>query len=99
MRKKIVIIASLVALLALLMATTAYAKKTNYTYTDVELNGQIGEIEAGVKTTNKNDYSECTYFSDDYQDALGYYADAEIAGNTAEEVLEFCVEHFDERTQ
>ena len=99
MPKKTLIFMSLLILLTFALATVAQAANTKYTFNDVDIDGVIVEIQAGVKDTNKNDFSNCTYFTDDYVDVLGYYADAVFAGDTAEEVLEFCVEHFYERTQ
>lgn len=99
MPKKTLIFVSLLILLTFALAAVAQAANTKYTFNDVDIDGTIVEIEAGVKNTNKNDYSNCTYFTDDYRDVLGYYADAVDAGDTAEEVLEFCVTHFDEATQ
>lgn len=99
MPKKSLIFMSLLILLTFALATVAQAANTKYTFNDMDIDGVIVEIEAGVKTTNKNDYSNCTYFTDDYRDVLGYYAAPVFAGDTAEEVLQFCVNNFDERTQ
>jgi hypothetical protein len=38
------------------------------------------------------------YFSDDYREVLGYYAD-EVVFTNAEDVERFCLEHFDEHQQ
>lgn len=99
MSKKTLIVTSLLIILTLALASVAQAKNTKYTFNDVEIGEQIVEIEAGVKETNKNDYSNCSYFSDDYAESLGYYAADESAGDIAEEVLDFCVKHFEEATQ
>jgi hypothetical protein len=99
MSKKTLFVMSLLIILTLALATVAQAKNTKYTFNDVQIGEQTLEITAGVKETNQNDYSNCSYFSDDFQESLGYYADDVIAGDTAEEVLDFCVSNFDNRTQ
>jgi hypothetical protein len=99
MYKKIALATSLALILTLALVTVVHAKVTKYTFNDVDIDETIVEIEAGVKTTNKGDFSNCSYFSDDYQESLGYYQEAVFAGDTADEVLAFCVENFDERTQ
>jgi hypothetical protein len=83
----------------LVFATTVLAKKTKYTFNDVVIDEQTVEIEASVKDNNNNDFSECSYFSDDYADYLGQYADDVIPGDTAEDVLDFCVANFDNKTE
>jgi hypothetical protein len=98
MSKKTLIVTSLLIILTLALATVALAKNTKYTFNDVDIDGTIVEITAGVKETNKGDFSNCSYFSDDYIDYLGYYEEAVKAGDTAEEVLAFCVDNFDDRT-
>lgn len=98
MHRKILILTSLMILLTFTFVSVVQAAVTKYTFNDVDTDGMIVEIEASVKDNNKGKFSQCTYFSDDYEDALGYYSDAIVAGDTAEEVLAFCVEHFYERT-
>jgi hypothetical protein len=89
-----------IALLSTLVLTaSALAGVTKCTFNDVTYpDGITGEIEAGVKDTNRSDLTNCTYFSDDYRQALGYYADA-VVFTTAEEVRQFCLDHFSERWQ
>lgn len=100
MRKKLLLFAALTLLLSFAVATAVHAAATKYSFEDVVIDGQTVEIEASVKTHNKKpDFSQCTYFSEDYQSALGYYSDDVNAGDTAGDVLDFCVSHFDERTQ
>lgn len=99
MRKKMLIFAALSLVLSFALATGVQAKVTKYTFNDVDIDGTIVEIEASVKTTNKGDFSICTYFSDDYADYLGQYEEAVEAGDTAEEVLDFCVANFDDRVE
>lgn len=86
-------------IIALGSAAVARADNTKYTFNDVEIDDRIVEIEAGVKSTKKNDVSDCTYFSDNYATFLGYYEDDVFAGATADEVLQFCIENFDERIE
>jgi hypothetical protein len=59
------------------LTASALAGVTKYTFNDVTYpDGTTGEIEAGVRDTKKSDHTNCTYFSDDYRQALGYHADA-----------------------
>lgn len=83
----------------LVFASAAPAKNEKFTFADVTYpDGTTGEIEAAVKTTNKTEQTACTYFTDDYRAALGYYLErAETASTDPDEVLAFCLEHFDER--
>ena len=99
MRKKILILTSLMILFTFGFATVVQAATTKYSFNDVNIDGTIVEIEASVKDNNKGDFSQCTYFSDDYQEALGYYSEPVVAGDSAGAVLDFCVAHFDERVQ
>ncbi|MDX1612841.1 MAG: hypothetical protein R3300_00950 [Candidatus Promineifilaceae bacterium] len=97
MHKKILIVTTLL-LLSLALASVVQAKTTKYTFSAV-INEQPVEIEASVKTTKKSDYSVCAYYAADYADYLGQYADDVVAGDTAEAVLDFCVDNFDDRVQ
>jgi hypothetical protein len=93
------LVGTIVLLSALVLTASALAGVTKYTFNEVTYpDGTTGEIEAGVKDTNRSDLTNCSYFSDDYQQALGYYADA-VVFTTAEEVRQFCLDHFDERWQ
>lgn len=88
-------------LLVMLLALPAFAPVEKFTFNDVTLpDGQTGEIEASVKIlTNKDDSVNCSYFTDDYQESLGYYFDfVQPAPLDAASVLEFCLDNFDERT-
>ena len=95
--KKLVVFVVLVAMLA--TATTAFAKTNKFTFNDVVIGEQVVEIQAGVKTTgNGSSYTVCSYFSDDYAEFLGEFEEAVSGGDTAEEVLAFCVANFDKRS-
>lgn len=91
--KKLIVIAVLFVMLA--TATTVLAKTDKYTFNDVTIDDQTVEIEASVKSNNKGDFSSCSYFSDDYADYLGAYQADVFAGDSAEDVLAFCVDNFD----
>lgn len=97
--KRFLLLAGLVLAFAFVMVAGAQAANTKYTFNDVTIDEQVVEIEAAVKTNKKNDFSKCTYFTDDYEESLGYYEDDVDAGDSAAEVLDFCVNHFDERVQ
>ena len=88
----------IVAVLLLLLASPAVAKTTKYTFNDVDIDGTVVEIEAGVKDNNGGQFTQCSYFSDDYGEYLGEYGEPVVAGDTAEEVLAFCVANFEART-
>lgn len=88
------------ALLLVVGAQAAAASVTKFTFNDVTLpDGQVGEIEASVKILkNKPDSVNCSYFTDDYQDSLGYYFDFhEPAPTESDAVLEICLDGYDER--
>ena len=94
---RIAVIAALLGLLAL----PALGGVSKVTFNDVVLpDGQVGEIEAAVKVLkNKDDSVNCTYFTDDYATGLGYYFDFEEPAVTEPaEVLQFCLDHYDERS-
>lgn len=98
MLRKWSVIAIVLLVAIFVVAGAVHAKNTKYTFNDVDIDGQIVEIEAAVKDTNKSDYSQCNYYTDDYEDHLGQYADDVPAGETAEDVLAFCVDNFEDRS-
>jgi hypothetical protein len=88
------------ALLLMLGVQTAAASVIKFTFNDVTLpDGQVGEIEASVKILkNKPDSVYCGYFTDDYEESLGYYFDFhEPAPTEADAVLQICLDEFGER--
>jgi hypothetical protein len=97
------LIASLVAVVAAVIAGPASAMATTYTFNDVTFTdadgSQItGESEASVKDVRSGTSIYCGYFSDDYRESLGYYFDASpVADPTESEVLDFCLEEFPHR--
>lgn len=98
--RKLAITVGLVVALVGALALPAYAPKEKHTFNDVQLTDELtGEIEASVKIQkNKDDSIACSYFTDDYEESLGYYLEfVEPAPLDAESVLEFCLEHFDDR--
>lgn len=100
MRRMVTVVLTVMGLVGIL-ALPAYAPVEKLTFNDVTLpDGQTGEIEASVKLlNNKDDSVTCTYFTDDYQESLGYYFDhVEPAPIGAEAVLQFCLDNFDERS-
>lgn len=91
---------ALTAALALALSAPGANAAEKFTFADVELpDGQTGEIEASVKThKHKDDSVYCGYFTDDYQDSLGYsFTVVEPAPTEADAVREFCLDAFDER--
>ena len=99
MNKKWSLWAAVLGVALFIVTTSVYAANAKYTFADVTIDGQTVEIEASVKETKKSAYSTCSYYEDDYADYLGYYDDDVAAGDTAEQVLDFCVNHFGDRTQ
>ena len=93
-------IALVSAFFVLLAAQAAAASVTKFTFNDVTLpDGQVGEIEASVKILkNKPDSVTCSYFTDDYQESLGYYFDFhEPAPTESDAVVQICLDGYDER--
>ena len=75
-----------------------------FTFTDVELvDGDLvvanGIVEAGVKDkkNDRQDFTECVYFTDGYEDNLGTFGTGDFASLDADEVREFCVDSFPQR--
>ena len=96
MFKKFSYVAGLAVVLALLLTSTVVAAKSKYTFENVTIDKQILEIEASVKQNKKDAYSTCSYFTDDYGEHIGLYAEAVFAGETEEDVLGFCKENFEQ---
>ncbi|MPZ53442.1 MAG: hypothetical protein GEU79_12045 [Acidimicrobiia bacterium] len=98
MRRSLVFM--ILAIVVVATALPALASGDKFTFNDVVLpDGQVGEIEAGVKLLkNKPDKVTCSYFTDDYGESLGYYFDFhEPAPTDADAVLDICLAEFDER--
>lgn len=94
--KRFYILVLLIVLLAVLV-TPVFAKTTKYAFEDVQIGEMVVEIAASVKDSNNNQHTTCNYYTEHY-DWLGQYQDATLAGTTAEEVLAFCIAHFDDRS-
>jgi hypothetical protein len=85
---------------ALVAAPTASAAVTKITFNDVVLpDGRIGEITANTKASrNREDSYYCGYFTDNFQESLGYYFNfLEPAPASDEELLALCLARFDRR--
>lgn len=98
--RKLALTVGLVIALVGALALPAYAPNEKYTFNDVQLTDELtGEIEASVKIQkNKDDSITCSYFTDDYEESLGYYFEfVEPAPLDAETVKQFCLDHFDDR--
>ncbi len=98
MLKKWSAIAIVLLLAIFVVAGAVHAANTKYEFNDVTIGERTVEIEAAVKDNKKSDYSVCSYYSDDYAEFLGQYAEDTLAGDTAEDVLNFCVENFESRS-
>ena len=76
-----------------------------FTFTDVTLSeegvvvAENGVIEAASrdKKNDKQDWTECTYFTEDYAESLGTFGSSDFASTDAGEVLDFCLQHFPDR--
>ena len=99
MFKKLTLITLSVIMASLLVTSVVFAAKTKYAFSDVEIDEQIVEIEASVKNNKKNDFSTCSYYSDDYEEFLGQYQEAVVAGENSSDVKDFCVDNFENRSQ
>lgn len=97
MFRKIGFLLILVLVAAFIVSGTVQAAVTKYSFNDVVIDEQVVEIEAGVKSVNKGDFSSCSYYTDDYAEYLGHYTAPVSAGDTADEVLGFCVDNFGNR--
>lgn len=99
----LVAVVATAGLLLTVGAGVASAKNVKYTFNDVVLTDAdgsqiVGEIEAGVKDTKNQTSINCSYFSDDYVESLGYYFDASpVPSPTESDVLDFCLEEFPNR--
>ncbi len=99
--RRLVMTMAMVITLVVAVALPAFAPVEKFTFNDVLLpDGQTGEIEAAVKVLkDKDDSINCSYFTDDYVESLGYYFDfVEPAPLDPDAVLEFCLGNFDERS-
>lgn len=57
-------------------------------------------VEAAVKDKkkDKNDWTNCSYFTEDWRESLGSYGEAVVPGDGSAEAVEaFCVDRFSER--
>ncbi len=95
MIKKYLLTILSVLLISLLFTSAVFAAVSKYTFNDVVIDEQTLEIEASVKNNKKGAYSNCSYYTDDYAEWLGNYQEDVFAGETEEEVLEFCEDHFE----
>jgi hypothetical protein len=82
-----------------LAPTAASAAVERFTFNDVVLpDGQVGEITANIKETNKANSVYCGYFSDDFRAFLGYYfALVETVPADGDALLALCLDRFDNR--
>ena len=94
MFKKLTLIALSVVVASLLITSAAIAAKTKYEFSDVLIDDQTVEIEASFKDNKNNNFSSCSYYSDDYEEWLGQYQEDVVAGELADEVEQFCVNNF-----
>lgn len=70
---------------------------TGVTLTDGDLVVEDAVIEASVDDHKKdeNDWTNCSYFTEDWADYLGAYGEALVPGDgSAEAVRDFCIESF-----
>lgn len=70
------------------------------TLEDGDLLVESGVVEAAVKDkrNDKNDWTNCTYFTEDWQESLGSHGEAVVPGDGSAEAVEaFCVDNFENR--
>ena len=83
-----------------LLGSVIAADSVKFTFSDVMYpDGQKGTVEATVKTNKKSTVTTCSYFSDPNNQYLGQYQDATFASRNADEVKQFCIDHYNDRTQ
>lgn len=88
----------ILVLVLLMIPAVASASVNKFGFNDLTFpDGTLGELKAGSKITNKGDFTSCSYFSDDYQDYLGYFQSSEFASEDAGEVLAFCLANYGNR--
>lgn len=77
-----------------------------FTFEDVDLVDADGTtyedavIEAASKDhkNDRLDFTECAYYTEDYEEFLGDYGESGWASHDADEVREFCIENFPNRS-
>lgn len=87
-------------------AAPATAKSNaKFTFTDVTLDDGTVVVEDGVieassrdKKNDRQDWTECTYYTEGWSEHLGGFGSDDFASTDAQEVLDFCREHFADRT-
>jgi hypothetical protein len=95
-RMRLLRLLAVALVLTLVIAASATAGVTKYTFTGVEFpDGNVGVIYAGVKVTNKSNLTACGYHSSDGH-SLGYYADS-FASDDPAAVRQFCLDSYHER--
>lgn len=95
--RKVLIVAILAALLPVSISA---AGATKFTFDDVTFSdGTTGVIEASSKVNQKNTATTCNYYTDDYDEYLGYFYTNEVGftEDQVDEVRQFCLDHFEDR--
>lgn len=95
MRRYVIAAALLFALVAIGYAEMVKLTFPGITYPD----GREGTIQVAVKTSgNGNQVTACSYFSDPNEQYLGQYqANTTFNPIIADDVKQFCLDHFSER--
>src|SRR5690606_9893513 len=73
-----------------------------FTFLDVVFpDGTTGIIAAGTKAVNKGTFTQCSYYSPDWEEYLGGFGDDTLAAADVENpdaVLAYCLSHFQDRS-
>lgn len=84
-------------------AVAAARNVNKFTFADVTLvDGELtvtnAVIEASSKSNNKGTFTQCSYFTEGWGDYLGAFASDDFASADADDVREFCIENFENRS-
>ena len=83
-----------------LLGSVMAVDSVKFTFSDVIFpDGQKGTIEAAVKQNKKTTVTTCSYFSDPNNQYQGQYQDSTFASMNADEVEQFCIQHYNEKQQ
>jgi len=104
MTKRAAVVLALVVVATLALSGVALAKTFKFTFEDVTLtDGDLvvenGVIEASTKETKKTTFTNCNYYTEDYEAFLGQFQSDDFFSDDAGEVEEFCVDNFENRVE
>jgi len=104
MTKRAAMVLAVVVAATLALSGVALAKTFKFTFEDVTLTDgdfvvENGVIEAATKETKKSVFTNCNYYTEDYQEYLGQFQSEEFFSDDNGEVEDFCVNNFENRVE